>query len=161
MNMIGMIFAAAMIHHSAPIHQAAMPVEVSVTSKPPARILALLKIGEGCNIITYNQAYLGPIAGMPGLVSIGIEHVDPENCGSNMPYAKIVAFAFQRPHALQLESKGATGAVMIQAIEGLKIIGNQIEVRMLVFGPNDPACCAHTIEDMDFRIQGGRLIRVR
>lgn len=157
MNALGMMMMAAALSHAPMTHH----VDVQVIPPPPPGVLTLLKKGQGCNIISYQQAYLGPIAGMPGRVSVGIEHIDPENCGQNMPYARLAAFDVQGDQVTPINADGATGAAMIESIDSMKVVGNLITVKMLVFGPTDPACCARTIEDMDFQIEGGRLVPTR
>jgi hypothetical protein len=128
-----------------------------------ARITAMLTPKSTCNIISFQEAFDGHVASTNGPVIIGLEDVDPENCGGGgmmPPTLKIVGFERIGSSLRQLNSAGVDGTMRVQKIENAKIVGSNIVLKLLVFGPNDPMCCAKTVTSEELEVRGDRLVRV-
>ncbi len=150
-SIVGMIFLMSVAHASA------------ASSSANAKITALLTPKSTCDIISFQDPLTVHVTGAAGPVTIGLEDMDPENCGGGgmtPPTLKIVAFERVGQALRQLNTDALNGSVRIQKIEAGKVKGNLIILTMLVFGPNDPMCCAKTVLRETFAIRGNRLIRV-
>ena len=127
-----------------------------------AQISALLQSNEGCSIITFVPSYSGNIHGLSSPVTIGLEHIDPENCdgGGTITSSKIVAFESINGEIQQLDTSAVNKQVMVEKIMAMKVHGDSIDLKILFFGPNDPQCCARTTMFEHFKFEGSKLVNL-
>jgi len=151
-TIVGTICLLAITHASA------------ASSATNAKITALLTPKSTCDIISFQDPVTVHVTGAAGPVTIGLEDIDPENCGGGgmmPPTLKIVAFKRVGPAIRQLNTDGLNRSFRIQKIEVAKVKGDLIILTMLVFGPNDPMCCARTVSRQRFEVRGNALVRAR
>jgi hypothetical protein len=140
-----------------------VPHASAASSSANAKITALLTPKATCDIISFQDPLTFHVTGAAGPVTIGLEDIDPESCaGAGMmpPTIKIVAFERVGPAFRQLNTDELNGSISVQKIEAGKVKGDLIILTMLVFGPNDPMCCAKTVLRETFAVHGNRIVRV-